>query len=139
VAIGFIRKLYAIDKATKKLPPTRRTEQRRKDAEPVLMTFRAWLETEDVLVLPKSPIAGAIGYALNQWTALTRFLDDGRLRLDNNRSELELRRRARRALPSARGPDARPRSRVAPFPPSCSNPTTTGSHRPRRDGASGIS
>lgn len=94
VAIGFIRKLYAIDKATKELPPSRRTEQRRKDAEPVLVAFRAWLETEDVLVLPKSPIAGAIGYALNQWTALTRFLEDGRLRLDNNRSELELRREA---------------------------------------------
>lgn len=94
VAIGFIRKLYAIDKATKELPPSRRTEQRRKDAEPVLVAFRAWLETEDLLVLPKSPIAGAIGYALNQWTALTRFLEDGRLRLDNNRSELELRREA---------------------------------------------
>ncbi|WP_434047592.1 MULTISPECIES: IS66 family transposase [Sorangium] len=94
VAIGFIRKLYAIDKATKELPPSRRTEQRRTDAEPVLVAFRAWLETEDLLVLPRSPIAGAIGYALNQWTALTRFLEDGRLRLDNNRSELELRREA---------------------------------------------
>ncbi|MGK3996738.1 IS66 family insertion sequence element accessory protein TnpB [Sorangium sp. So ce1024] len=40
VAIGFIRKLYAIDKATKELPPSRRTEQRRKDAEPVLMSRR---------------------------------------------------------------------------------------------------
>ncbi|XXY95652.1 transposase [Sorangium sp. So ce296] len=47
-----------------------------------------------MLVLPRSPIAGAIGYARNQWTALTRFLEDGRLRLDNNRSELELRREA---------------------------------------------
>ncbi|WP_438037337.1 IS66 family transposase [Sorangium sp. So ce204] len=92
--MGFIRKLYAIDKATKELVPNRRTEQRRTDAEPVLVAFRAWLETEDLLVLPRSPIAGAIGYALNQWTALTRFLEDGRLRLDNNRSELELRREA---------------------------------------------
>ncbi|KYG01806.1 transposase [Sorangium cellulosum] len=93
-AIGFIHKLYAIDKATKELPPSRRTEQRRMAAEPVLAAFRVWLETEDLLVLPRSPIAGAIGYALNQWTALTRFLEDGRLRLDNNRSELELRREA---------------------------------------------
>jgi hypothetical protein len=45
-------------------------------------------------VLPKSVIAGAISYALNQWTALTRFLDDDRLTLDNNRSERELRREA---------------------------------------------
>jgi transposase len=93
-AIGFIQKLYAIDKTTKELPPSRRTEQRRKAAEPVLEAFRRWLQAQDLLVLPKSPIAGAIGYALNQWTALTRFLEDGRLRLDNNRSELELRREA---------------------------------------------
>ncbi|MGK3990256.1 IS66 family transposase [Sorangium sp. So ce136] len=93
-AIGFIQKLYAIDKATRELPPSRRTEQRRTAAEPVLAAFRVWLETEDLLALPRSPIAAAIGYALNQWTALTRFLEDGRLRLDNNRSELELRREA---------------------------------------------
>ncbi|MGK3958945.1 IS66 family transposase [Sorangium sp. So ce118] len=93
-AIGFIQKLYAIDKATRELPPSRRTEQRRTAAEPVLAAFRVWLETEDLLVLPRSPIAAAIGYALNQWTALTRFVEDGRLRLDNNRSELELRREA---------------------------------------------
>lgn len=44
--------------------------------------------------LPKSPIGQAIGYARNHWVPLTRFLEDGRLRLDNNRSELELRREA---------------------------------------------
>ncbi|AUX28129.1 MULTISPECIES: IS66 family transposase [Sorangium] len=93
-AIGFIHQLYTIDKATKEQPPSRRTEQRRKAAEPVLDAFRGWLQAQDLLVLPKSPIAIAVGYALNQWAALTRFLDDGRLRLDNNRSELELRREA---------------------------------------------
>ncbi|XXY36403.1 IS66 family transposase [Sorangium sp. So ce260] len=93
-ALGFIHQLFAIDKATKELPPSRRTEQRRSRAQPVLDAFRAWLDREELLVLPRSPIAGAIGYARNQWTALTRFLEDGRLRLDNNRSELELRREA---------------------------------------------
>ncbi|WP_437964501.1 IS66 family transposase [Sorangium sp. So ce260] len=93
-ALGFIHQLFAIDKATKELPPSRRTEQRRSRAQPVLDAFRAWLDREELLVLPRSPIAGAIGYARNQWAALTRFLDDGRLRLDNNRSELELRREA---------------------------------------------
>ncbi|WP_437997201.1 IS66 family transposase [Sorangium sp. So ce185] len=93
-ALGFIHQLFAIDKATKDLAPSRRTEQRRSSAQPVLDAFRAWLDKEELLVLPRSPIAGAIGYARNQWTALTRFLEDGRLRLDNNRSELELRREA---------------------------------------------
>ena len=37
-------------------------------------------------------IAVAVGYARNQWGPLTRFLDDGRLRLDNNPAERQLRR-----------------------------------------------
>ncbi|MGK3985483.1 transposase [Sorangium sp. So ce136] len=85
-AIGFIHQLYAIDKATKELPPSRRTEQRRKAAKPVLQAFRGWVKAQDLLVLPKTPIAVAVGYALSQWPALTRFLEDGRLRLDNNRT-----------------------------------------------------
>jgi transposase len=93
-ALGFIHQLFAIDKATKDLPPSRRTEQRSSRAQPVLDAFRAWLDREELLVLPRSPIAAAIGYARNQWTPLTCFLADGRLRLDNNRSELELRREA---------------------------------------------
>jgi transposase len=44
------------------------------------------------LVLDESPMAAAIGYALNQRVALRRFLDDGRLPLSNNVSELNLRR-----------------------------------------------
>ncbi len=42
-------------------------------------------------VLPKSPVAAAIGYALNQWKALNRFLEDGRLEIDNNGAERALR------------------------------------------------
>jgi transposase len=95
-ALGFIRRLYAIDAEVKKkqLPPAQRTEERRKLATPVLDAFRIWLDVEELVVLPKSPIGQAIGYARNQWTALTRFLEDGRLRLDNNGAELQLRREA---------------------------------------------
>ncbi|WP_437685785.1 IS66 family transposase [Sorangium sp. So ce176] len=113
-ALGFIHQLFAIDKATKELPPSRRTEERRKRAQPVLDTLYAWLETEALLVLPKSPIAGAIGYARNQWTALTRFLEDGRLRLDNNRSGLELRREAL-GKQTLENTDARQRLAASPW------------------------
>ena len=94
MALGFIQKLYALDAETRELPPVQRTAQRRLRAEPLLAAFRSWLEVESLVVLPRSPIGSAIGYARNQWSALCRFLDDGRLRLDNNRSELELRRQA---------------------------------------------
>jgi hypothetical protein len=96
VALGFIGRLYAIDAELKKkqLPPAQRTAERRRLATPVLDAFRIWLDVEQLVVLPKSPIGDAIGYARNQWTALTRFLEDGRLRLDNNGAELQLRREA---------------------------------------------
>jgi transposase len=94
--IGFIGQLYEIDNDIKKkdLAPAVRTEERRKLAEPILDAFRVWLEVEHLTALPKSPVGKAIAYALNHWIPLTRFLEDGRLRLDNNRSELELRREA---------------------------------------------
>src|SRR6202007_1320958 len=59
---------------------------------PILDGFKAWLDREDLAVFPQSPIAEAIGYARNQWRALTRFLDDARLKLDNNTAERQLRR-----------------------------------------------
>ncbi len=40
---------------------------------------------------PKSPLAKANAYVLNQWEALTRFVDDGRLSLDNNLTENQMR------------------------------------------------
>ena len=42
--------------------------------------------------MPKSPIGEAVGYARGQWTALTRYLEDGDLAIDNNVSERALRR-----------------------------------------------
>lgn len=53
--------------------------------------LRRWLEEEQPKVLPKSLIGQAIAYALRHWAALTRFLDDGFLAIDNNIAELTLR------------------------------------------------
>lgn len=89
MAIGFIQKLYEIDDATKALAPAERTKERAARAGPVLTAFEKWLRSQEVL--PRSPIGAAISYTLNQWVPLTRFVEDGRLRLDNNLSELELR------------------------------------------------
>jgi len=75
-----------------KMPPSRRTAERQRLTAPVLDAFKAWLDAQDLVVLPKAPIADAIGYTRNQWGALTRFLDDARLKLDNNAAERQLRR-----------------------------------------------
>jgi transposase len=91
-AIGFIGRIFEADRSTVELPPSSRGTARRDKAEPVLAAFRGWLDARRLEVLPKSPIAQAIGYVDNQWMALTRFLVDGRLPVHNNHSERELRR-----------------------------------------------
>ena len=53
--------------------------------------LKAWLEEQQPLHLPKGPMGKAIAYAVNGWSALTRFLDDVRLPVDNNASESALR------------------------------------------------
>jgi hypothetical protein len=87
--LGFIHQLFAIDEATEDLAPGRRTEQRRSHAmpSPCSMPSAHGSTARSSLVLPRSPVAGAIGDARNQWPALIRFLEDGWLRLDR---ELDL-------------------------------------------------
>lgn len=94
IALGFVAKLYQVDRDTMDLTIEERTRERAARAGPVLAAFLAWADQQWLEVLPESPIGKAINYARNQRTALSRFLDDGRLRLDNNRSERELRREA---------------------------------------------
>lgn len=53
--------------------------------------FHEWLLAEQPKHLPKGPLGEAIRYAINQWSALTRFLDDARIPVDNNRAESALR------------------------------------------------
>ncbi|RAP19138.1 hypothetical protein C2W64_04287 [Brevibacillus laterosporus] len=55
-------------------------------SQPILDAFSAWLRTQRQRVLPKSALGQAITYCMNQWSKLVVFMD-GRLELDNNRSE----------------------------------------------------
>ena len=59
---------------------------------PILEQFHHWLEAQRPQVLPKSPMAEAIGYALNNWTALMRYTEAGFLSIDNNVAEREMKR-----------------------------------------------
>lgn len=92
IGLGFIKKLYEADRVVMKMPPVRRTAERHRLCTPVLDAFKQWLDAEALVVLPKAPIADAIGYVRNQWGALTRFVEDARLKLDNNIAERQLRR-----------------------------------------------
>lgn len=67
---------------------------RQHKSRPVLEALHAYLTQQQPLHLPKGPMGQAISYALNQWQALCRFVEDERLPLDNNRSEGALRKAA---------------------------------------------
>jgi hypothetical protein len=65
--------------------------ERELHAKPIVDAFKVWLDEQVLKALPKSPIAGAVRYSLNQWDALYRYLEDGRLSIDNNPAERALR------------------------------------------------
>ncbi len=93
VGIGFIGLLYDAHRLATD-PKTGVTDgaQRRADAAPVIDKLYAWIAAERPRAADDSLIAKAMNYMVNHKVPLTRFLDDGILRLDNNPSELELRR-----------------------------------------------
>jgi transposase len=91
-ALAWISALFALERSTVSTPAKKRREIRQARAAPIADAFFAWCQQEAGRVLDESPMAQAIRYARNQQVALRRFLDDGRLPLHNNASELNLRR-----------------------------------------------
>lgn len=85
--LQFCNQLFSIERELKELDPKERYEQRLKQSKPVLDAFLSWLKIQEQKVLPKSGLGKAITYCLNQWDKLVAFLEDGRLEIDNNRSE----------------------------------------------------
>jgi hypothetical protein len=87
-----IRKLYDLDQAWAVLPPAARLEKRRTVLKPFVDEFFVWARAQnDLTSLERGVVNKALGYALRQELALRRFLEDGRLRMDNNHSENALR------------------------------------------------
>ena len=58
----------------------------------MLAQIKTWLDAEGEVVLPRSPMATAIGYAQNQWAALNVYATQGFLNIDNNAAERALKR-----------------------------------------------
>jgi transposase len=87
--LKMVQSLYLIERHMKQAGYSADQKKwlRRKRSKPVLKEIRRWLKTQQPRAAPKGTLGQAIGYALNHWRALTTFLGDGRLELDNNRSE----------------------------------------------------
>ncbi|RKH93068.1 IS66 family transposase [Corallococcus sp. AB038B] len=96
-ALDFILALYRVEALARDAAVVRtdaHRELRQQQSLPVLTALRAWMDSQAPRHLPKGPMGQALSYALKQWDALTRFVSDARLPLDNNRSEAALRKAA---------------------------------------------
>jgi len=101
LVLARIRQLYEVESKAKKINAERELQGaeadalrlllRQQEALPVVTSLRQWLLDEAPKALPKSLIGQAIAYTLRHWQALTRYLDDGFLAIDNNVAELTLR------------------------------------------------
>jgi transposase len=92
--LEWIRQLYDIEDQARDMSADARREVRMAEAEPVLDRIGARLAELEKRVLPKSALSKAVWYARNQWQALCRYTEDGRLSIDNNVSERTLRHQA---------------------------------------------
>lgn len=97
-ALHLIARLYAVEERARGLTGAERLELRKRLSGPVAQKLNQYLLKIRDEVLPKSPAASAVRYALNQWEALTRFLKDGDLEIDNGATE-----RANRDIAIGRG------------------------------------
>ena len=90
-AVARIQKLYAIEAEIRGRSADERRAERRRSSAPVLAALKPWLSARLELVSQKSDLAKAIRYTLTHWEGLNRFLDDGRIEIDNNTVERSIR------------------------------------------------
>lgn len=92
-ALKYIRDLYAVEKYAREngLSYEEIVILRKEHAVPILDEFRAWLEQRRSQTPPGGLLGKAIAYALNSWKKVLRYLEDGRIPIDNNMAENALR------------------------------------------------
>ena len=105
--LEMVRRLYAVEDQAREQAanlmasqPEAAAEQRhalirslrQEKSVPILAEIKTWLDGEKELVLPRSPMGGAIAYVLNQWEALNRYAEQGYLSIDNNAAERAVKR-----------------------------------------------
>ena len=90
-AVELIGQLYGVERDIQDLAAEERLEHRRRRAKPIAEALYEWLVTQRARLTHGTATAKAIDYSLNRWAALTRYLDDPRLPIDNNHDEQQIR------------------------------------------------
>ena len=93
VALGYIQKLYGIERQAREeeLSPEQRKELRLERSLPIINELSDWINRQLTQVLPKSQIGKALAYSAKRWDALSGYLYDGILEIDNNLVENTIR------------------------------------------------
>jgi len=88
-AVAQIAKLYQIERDAKDnyLLPAEIKKIRQEKSKPLLQEMKDWLDKNIERTLPKTPIGLALNYCLKYWDNLMRYIEDGRLDIDNNLAE----------------------------------------------------
>ena len=90
-ALDSIGELYAIEREAKMIGPEERWRLRQQRAKPIALVLHAWLVAQRLRVPDGSGTAKALDYSLKRWVALTRYVDDGAVPIDNNHIEQQIR------------------------------------------------
>ncbi|HEX4378872.1 MAG TPA: IS66 family transposase [Candidatus Acidoferrum sp.] len=86
--LAWYRQLYDVEDQARGKSSEEVLAVRRQQSVPIMNQMRTWLESDALRrVLPKSPLGEALRYMQNQWDALSVFLEDGRVPIDNNETE----------------------------------------------------
>ena len=97
-ALRFFEQLYRVERQARGGVPGNGDTQadclrrfRQQHSVPILNALKQWLDEIAPKVLPDSKLGDAVSYALNQWSYLTRYTEDGRMPIDNNLLERDIR------------------------------------------------
>jgi transposase len=86
-ALALIARLYEFEREAREFQPEARRQWRQQHAKPVADELHAWLSAQRPKLAKADVTAKAIDYALSNWNALSRYLDDGHVPIDNNAAE----------------------------------------------------
>lgn len=91
-AMRYFKELYKIEREAKEkqLLPEQRYQLRQQKSKPILEKFNTWIDEIYPTVLPQSALGKAVNYCITYRNGLVRYLEDGRLEIDNNLTEQQI-------------------------------------------------
>jgi transposase len=90
-ALDRIGALYGIEADIRGKPPDERQRYREEQSLPLIADLKAWLDATLPKLSGKSDLAKTMRYTVSRWEALTRYIHDGRIEIDNNAAERSIR------------------------------------------------